>query len=260
MISVVALSKGREVARFALGHGLDPSAELAARGWAGSPLSAARSSVDDLEIRYAVHALPGPARAVAGAGASRDDGLSEDDVADAVAYQRVAAYAVVRSSRGILLTELSERTNAAGMWNLPGGGLDPGEEPSDAVVREVHEETGQRVSQVRLLTVLTRRWVGRAPSGRVEDFHAVRLFHTAHCARPSEPVVHDVGGSTSAARWVPESELARLPRAGSGPVALAVAGGGAGGGRCTPGGGRRPRPPVPDALALAGGSAWSVSP
>ena len=232
MISVVALSKGREVARFALGHGLDPSAELAARGWAGSPLSAARSSVDDLEIRYAVHALPGPARAVAGAGASRDDGLSEDDVADAVAYQRVAAYAVVRSSRGILLTELSERTNAAGMWNLPGGGLDPGEEPSDAVVREVHEETGQRVSQVRLLTVLTRHWVGRAPSGRVEDFHAVRLFHTAHFIRVFEQAARDVVGSPSGAGGVPEPALA--PR----PLARAV----------------------PDALAVAGGSAWSVSP
>ena len=64
-----------------------------------------------------------------------------------------------------------------------------------AVVREVHEETGQRVEDVRLLTVLTRHWVGRAPGGRVEDFHAVRLFHTAHCPEPTDPVVLDVGGS-----------------------------------------------------------------
>ena len=28
------------------------------------------------------------------------------------------------------------------LWTLPGGGLDHGEDPRDAVVREVHEETG----------------------------------------------------------------------------------------------------------------------
>jgi hypothetical protein len=67
--------------------------------------------------------------------------------------------------------------------------------------------------------------VGRAPSGRVEDFHAVRLFHTASCTEPTDPVVLDVGGSTSAARWVTETELASLPLASSVPDALAVAGG-----------------------------------
>lgn len=227
MIAIVALSEGREVERFELGHGHDPAAELAARGWSGSPLSAVRSSPEDLEIRYAVLALAVPGAPARGGHVTRDEGLSEGDVADAVPYQRIAAYAVVRSSRGVLMTELSDRTNAAGLWNLPGGGLDPGEEPRDAVVREVHEETGQRVADVRLLTVMTRHWVGRAPSGRVEDFHAVRLFHTAVCAEPSDPVVLDVGGSTSAARWVDETELASLPLASSVPDALAVAGGAA---------------------------------
>lgn len=218
------MMRGRWADAFALEHGADPEAELARRGWLGSPVSVTRSSPEDLRITYAVR----PVRAVPGTGTSaavaRDDGLGVDEVSSAVPYQRVAAYAVVRSSRGILLTELSTRTNAAGMWNLPGGGLDPGEEPAVAVVREVHEETGQRVSDVRLLTVLTRHWVGRAPSGRVEDFHAVRLFHTAHCAEPGNPVVLDVGGSTSAARWVRETELASLPLASSVPQALAVAG------------------------------------
>ncbi len=229
MISVVALVEGREVERFELGHGRDPATELAARGWVGRPVSAVRTSPHDLAISYAVErSVPQPDRVppgVPGAGVERDHGLSEADVTDAVPYQRIAAYAVVRSVRGVLMTQLSERTNAAGLWTLPGGGLDHGEEPHDAVVREVHEETGQRVAAVRLLTVLTRHWVGRAPSGRVENFHAVRLFHTAACAEPTDPVVLDVGGSTSDARWVPEPELASLPLARSVPDALAVAGG-----------------------------------
>ena len=216
--------RGRWADGFALEHGADPSVELARRGWSGAPVSVTRSSPQDLRITYAVRPVRPAPDAVASGPMERDDGLTAADVANAVTYQRVAAYAVVRSSRGVLMTELSESTNAAGMWNLPGGGLDPGEDPAVAVVREVHEETGQHVSDVRLLTVMTRHWVGRAPGGRVEDFHAVRLFHTAHCAEPGDPVVLDVGGSTSAARWVAETELASLPLASSVPQALAVAG------------------------------------
>jgi ADP-ribose pyrophosphatase YjhB (NUDIX family) len=223
VIEIVALQGEKEVSRFELAHGADPSAELARRGWSGAPVSATRPSPDDLVISFAVRPRV-PAPVDAASAVARDDGLVADDVAHAVPHQRIAAYAVVRSSRGILMTELSDRTNAAGLWNLPGGGLDPGEEPIDAVVREVHEETEQRVSGVELLTVMTRHWVGRAPSGRVEDFHAVRLFHSAQCPEPSDPVVLDVGGSTSAARWVLETELASLPLASSVPEALAVAG------------------------------------
>lgn len=228
MIEVVAMRDGRVVESFGLEHGADPDSELALRGWSGEPESVSRTSSDGLRITYAVRPGVPPVGHQPGAASrttvERDPGLAEAEVANAVPYQRIAAYAVVRSSRGILMTELSTRTNAAGLWNLPGGGLDPGEDPTDAVVREVHEETSQHVSDVRLLTVRTRHWVGRAPSGRVEDFHAVRLFHTARCTDPTDPVVVDVDGSTSDARWVTEAELARLPLASSVPEALAVAG------------------------------------
>lgn len=223
MIEIVALQGNREVARFALTHGADPGTELATLGWSGRAVSATRGSSKDLTIRYVVDTCAPVAGGVDHA-VARDGGLTESDVANAVPYQRIAAYAVVRSSRGVLMTELSARTNAAGLWNLPGGGLDPGEDPTDAVVREVHEETGQHVVEVALLTVMTRHWVGRAPNGQVEDFHAVRLFHTAHCPEPTDPVVLDVGGSTSDARWMPETELTSLPLASSVPEALVVAG------------------------------------
>ncbi|EAP97313.1 hypothetical protein JNB_17623 [Janibacter sp. HTCC2649] len=223
MIDIVALQGNREVERFPLEHGCDPSTELARRGWTGRAVSAERGSSDDLTITYAVEPCA-PTLTQGDSGVAHDDGLADSDLANVVPYQRIAAYAVVRSSRGILMTELSDRTNAAGLWNLPGGGLDLGEDPTDAVVREVHEETGQHVVGVALLTVMTRHWVGRAPNGRVEDFHAVRLFHTAHCPEPTVPVVLDVGGSTSDARWMPETELTSLPLASSVPEALAVAG------------------------------------
>ena len=60
--------------------------------------------------------------------------------------QRVAAYAVILRDRGtgseILLSRLAKRLTSKELWTLPGGGLEHGEDPRDAVVREVHEETG----------------------------------------------------------------------------------------------------------------------
>ena len=40
-----------------------------------------------------------------------------------------------------------------GEWGLPAGAIDPGETPADAVVREVHEETGLEVHPARVAGV-----------------------------------------------------------------------------------------------------------
>lgn len=37
------------------------------------------------------------------------------------------------------------KRNDVPVWVLPGGGIDPGETPEDAVLREIHEETGLQV-------------------------------------------------------------------------------------------------------------------
>lgn len=128
-----------------------------------------------------------------------------------VVRQRIAAYAVVLDgSEAMLLTELSDRTAAPGRWTLPGGGLDHGEDPAVAVVREVREETGHDVVVDRLLTVDSTHFTGRAPSGVEEDFHGVRLVYAVHPVEVVEPVVLDEGGTTAAARWVRLEDVERL--------------------------------------------------
>ncbi len=218
MITVVGEHGGREVARFGLGHGDDPVAGLAARGW-GARGVRALGGLGDLTLGYdVVPVQPRPDRTTA-----HGPGLTEHERAAARPRQRVAAYAVVIAGDALLLTLLSTRPGAAGRWTLPGGGVDPGEEPAAAVLREVHEETGQEVDEVRLLEVTTAHWVGVSHRGP-EDYHAVRLLHTARCARPTRPVVHDVGGSTSDSRWVPLGEVSGLPLVPTVPVALSAAG------------------------------------
>ena len=58
--------------------------------------------------------------------------------------------ALVFNDRGEVL--LNRRADGGG-WALLGGIVDPGEQPADAVVREVHEEAGIRVVPARLTGV-----------------------------------------------------------------------------------------------------------
>lgn len=125
--------------------------------------------------------------------------------------QRVAAYALVTATPGLLATEFSDRTAVPGKWGLPGGGIDPGEQPRASVLREVIEETNQTIELGDLVEVQSSHWVGRAPSGAVEDFQAIRLVYTASCPSPGIPEVLDVGGTTERSRWIPLSEWDQVP-------------------------------------------------
>jgi len=204
--------QGAEVVRQVLAHGDDPVAVLAGLGW---EVRRARDVVSDTGGKHALtmsfvvaaHAVP-PLRL--GVPLGRDDDLVPVQGEFPEPYQRVAAYALVTSSRGVLMTQFSGRTNAEGRWGLPGGGIEADEAPDLAVVREVWEESGQVIEVSELALVRTSRWIGRAPSGRLEDFHAVRLVYRASCHAPTEPIVHDVGGTTASAAWVPPTDLDRL--------------------------------------------------
>jgi 8-oxo-dGTP diphosphatase len=146
---------------------------------------------------------------------------AEHEPPQPVAVTRVGAYAVVVAGDRILLTELAGSTRSAGAWTLPGGGLDHGETPVDAVVREVFEETGHTVVAPRLVDVGSAHFVGRSPSGRLEDFHGIRIVYRADVEQVREPEVLDVGGSTSAAAWVPLDRLRDVPLTGWLPPLLA---------------------------------------
>lgn len=62
----------------------------------------------------------------------------------------VGAAAIVLDDKGhILLQQRSDN----GLWGIPGGGVDPYEEPAEAAIREVFEETGLTVEITRLVGV-----------------------------------------------------------------------------------------------------------
>jgi 8-oxo-dGTP diphosphatase len=118
--------------------------------------------------------------------------------------QRVAAYAVIIRGGEILLSRLAPRVSNGELWTLPGGGLDHGEDPQAAVVREVFEETGLRATVSRDARVYSMH-NARARYGKDKaDFHALRIvFEGWVAADAPAPEVQEVDGSTVAAAWHP---------------------------------------------------------
>jgi len=117
-----------------------------------------------------------------------------------MAHQRVAAYAVITRGEELLLCKLAPKVTTQEVWHLPGGGVDFGEHPADAVVRGVREETGL------VVTVGEVEHVQSAITGQKRaPRHALRLYYNAVLADPANatPVVEEVDGSTVDARWFP---------------------------------------------------------
>ena len=64
------------------------------------------------------------------------------------ARHQVVAAILVRSSRILLCHRRDDAPWYPGVWDLPGGHVEPGETPDDAVVRECAEELGIRVTSL----------------------------------------------------------------------------------------------------------------
>jgi ADP-ribose pyrophosphatase YjhB (NUDIX family) len=122
-------------------------------------------------------------------------------------FQRVAAYGVARDGELVLLSRLG-RSADKGRWTLPGGGLDFGERPADAVVREVHEETGLDVRVEELMDADAELYRDTGVGGPFEA-HAVRFVYRVTVLGGTLGVV-EVDGSTDDARWWPMSQLPEL--------------------------------------------------
>ncbi len=108
---------------------------------------------------------------------------------------RVAAYGLVTRREEILLCRISEQFPAkTGCWTLPGGGIHFREDPVDAMIREVHEETGLIVANAGLAGV-------NAHSVDTADirYHGIRIVYRTHVL--GGELTNEVDGTTDLCQW-----------------------------------------------------------
>ncbi len=130
---------------------------------------------------------------------------------------RVGAYVVCVRDGSILLSRFAR----SGRWTLPGGGIDHGEHPEAAAIREVMEETGYVISLGPLIGVDSARWK-HAHEGRPIDMHAVRILYTGQVV--GGELRFELDGSTDMAEWVPLDDVRRRTHSSLVDVGLAAAG------------------------------------
>jgi 8-oxo-dGTP diphosphatase len=122
--------------------------------------------------------------------------------------QRIAAYGLcVDEQHRLLLAHAAPWLILTERWFLPGGGVDHGEHPTDALRREIKEESGLTVELGPLLDVLSD--VRILHDGM--SLHTVRLIYRV--ASWQGTLRAETDGTTDAVRWVGPSELATLPLA-----------------------------------------------
>ncbi|GAB3655457.1 NUDIX domain-containing protein [Actinocorallia lasiicapitis] len=117
---------------------------------------------------------------------------------------RVGCYGIVVAEERLLLSRFIGPGGPA--WILPGGGMDHGEHPVEAVLRELTEETGYTGEVVRLLGVGSVHHPRRPWDGEIVDHHTLRVVYELRLT--GGELTFEVGGSTDRAEWFP---LAGLP-------------------------------------------------
>ncbi|MFF4238711.1 NUDIX hydrolase [Actinomadura geliboluensis] len=106
---------------------------------------------------------------------------------------------IVRDGDGRLLLVRRGRPPGAGLWSVPGGRVEPGEDDPAAVARELKEETGLDVAVGALAGTVERP----GPEGVVFEIHDYAATVTGGTLR--------AGDDADDVAWVRPDDLADLP-------------------------------------------------
>jgi 8-oxo-dGTP pyrophosphatase MutT (NUDIX family) len=116
---------------------------------------------------------------------------------------KAAGAVVYDPDRGLLLLWRHRFITDTWGWEIPAGGIDPGETPIEGAARETLEETGWRAGPLRPL-------VSFNPINGVSDqvFHTFIADGATHVGEPTDP------GESERIEWVPVNEVRRIVREG----------------------------------------------
>lgn len=111
----------------------------------------------------------------------------------------VTAVALIDSDHRILIAQRPEGKSLAGLWEFPGGKVEPGERPETALIRELSEELGIKVEEPCLAPLTFA-------SHAYPDFH---LLMPLYVCRRWEGFVTAREGQTL--KWVRPADLRSYP-------------------------------------------------
>ena len=111
----------------------------------------------------------------------------------------VVAAALIDADNRVLIAQRPEGKQLAGLWEFPGGKLDPGERPEDALVRELREELGVEICGPCLAPLTFA-------SHSYDEFH---LLMPLYVCRRWEGIARPAEGQ--AIKWTRARDLRKFP-------------------------------------------------
>jgi len=122
-----------------------------------------------------------------------------DPEGDALDLLLVVACALIDSDNRVLIAQRPKGKQLADLWEFPGGKLNPGERPEQALIRELEEEIGIVVKEACLAPLTFA-------SHAYDDFHLVMPLYV--CRRWDGFVAAREG---QALKWVNAKDLRNFP-------------------------------------------------
>jgi 8-oxo-dGTP diphosphatase len=124
-----------------------------------------------------------------------------------VKTRRIGAYGLCRDEAGrVLLAHNSKLSAFPGLWTLPGGGVEHGEDPADAVVREFGEETGFRVRVIGVHSSTADVFL--LPGSDIWE-HTDRIVYEVEIV--GGELTDEVEGTTDRVEWVTPGDVELMP-------------------------------------------------
>jgi ADP-ribose pyrophosphatase YjhB (NUDIX family) len=128
-----------------------------------------------------------------------------DDPPEPNRRTRLGAYSLCLDDRGrILLTRLSALEVDVGAWTMPGGGVEFGEHPNAAAIRELEEETGLAGEIVDVAGIFSHVYQESTFSGG-GDLHFLGIVYRMRIV--GGELRDEVDGTTDVAAWLTLDEL-----------------------------------------------------
>ena len=106
---------------------------------------------------------------------------------DAAYPTRRGAHGIACNDQGLIALSRIARADGGVEYDLPGGGVDPGEADEAAMVREFMEETGLPVRAGRFIARVKQYWRTDRDETRNADFQIFEVAVAGPAAQPSEP-------------------------------------------------------------------------
>ena len=138
-----------------------------------------------------------------------DPAVTEPTPRPAEGRTRLGAYAIcLDGADRLLLCRLATIEVEPGHWTLPGGGVDFGEHPDEAVIRELREESALDGAIDRLEGVFSHRYAASPYAGGA-DLHFVGILYRVRVT--GGELADEIDGSTDRCAWFGRDELRNLP-------------------------------------------------